>query len=78
MDVWTAKLVLKNEGHYVINIKYADRSDNKMKDYESNEIIIDHRKPVVKVDYTSGKSMRILHKRKFYNSNQTAVTYQRT
>ena len=72
-DVWTAKLVLKNEGHYVINIKYADRSDNKMKDYESNEIIIDHRKPVVKVDYTSGKSMRILHKRKFYNSNQTAV-----
>lgn len=60
--VWTDKTVdlhegtftLAEEGDYIVNIAYTDRSTNKMKDYTSHLIVIDKTLPeVVAVDYTT-------------------------
>lgn len=72
-DTWTGSLTLSKEGEYVIKISYIDRSNNKMKTYTSNEIIIDHTNPVINVAYSPNKVVNTANGIKYYNSAQTAT-----
>ena len=72
-DIHTAKVVLSGEGHYVIKMSYIDRSNNKMTDYTSNEIIIDTTNPSVKVTYSPDKVIRTRAGVTYYNDVQTAT-----
>lgn len=72
-DTWTGNLKLSKEGEYVITINYIDRSNNKMKTYTSNEIIVDHTNPVINVAYSPNKVVNTANGIKYYNSAQIAT-----
>lgn len=72
-DTWTGSLTLSKEGEYIIKISYIDRSNNKMKTYTSNEIIVDHTNPVINVAYSPNKVVNTANGIKYYNSAQIAT-----
>lgn len=72
-DTWKGSLTLSKEGEYVIKISYIDRSNNKMKTYTSNEIIVDHTNPVINVAYSPNKVVNTANGIKYYNSAQIAT-----
>lgn len=52
-DEHVGTFTLTEEGDYIVNIAYTDRSTNKMKDYTSHLIVIDKTLPDVAVDYAT-------------------------
>lgn len=83
-DIHTGTLVLnapknhKKDGHYIISVKYKDRSNNSMKSYKSNIITIDTLAPTVNVKYSNKKPVDTLkdsenHNRKYFDKVQTAT-----
>ena len=71
-DKWNANIKFEEEGHYKLKITYQDRSHNSMKEYISNEIIIDYTNPKIKLNYSPGNDIRTVKSRKYYNKKQTA------
>ncbi len=72
-DTHTASLTLTDEGEYVITMEYKDRSNNQMRTYTSNEIVIDHTNPTINVAYSPDKVIRTVSGRKYYDAQQTAT-----
>ncbi|WP_302626183.1 immunoglobulin domain-containing protein [uncultured Eubacterium sp.] len=72
-DNWTSSITIAKEGHYVVTMDYKDRSNNKMKSYTSNEIIIDKTRPAIDVEYSEDNVIRTVKGRKYYDKKQTAM-----
>lgn len=83
---WTDKSVdehigtytLSGDGDYVINVEYADRSNNQMDSYTSHTITIDTIKPVISVEYQNTNFIDTIkdseeNDRKYFDDTQTAV-----
>ena len=73
-DKHVGTFTLSDEGDYIVNISYTDRSGNKMDSYTSPLIVIDKTKPVVTVDYTDeNKCVYEIDGREYYTTNRTAT-----
>lgn len=72
-DIWTGTLAFESDGHYVVTIEYIDRSQNAMKSYVSNEIVVDTVDPVIKVTYSPDKVIKTIDDRKYYDAVQKAT-----
>lgn len=80
-DIHYGKFTLTDDGHYVVSVKYEDKSDNfdeNKSAYTSHEITIDTVKPVIDVDYQNEKVINTLKDseskdRQYYDDTQTAV-----
>lgn len=72
-DVWTNSLSLTSSGNYKINISYKDRSNNQMKEYTSDKIVIDKEEPVLKVAYSNQNPVQVIEGRSYYDADQKAV-----
>lgn len=48
-DNWTGTVTISGDGNYKLNVHYKDRSQNKMKSYVSNQLIIDSEQPSIVV-----------------------------
>lgn len=72
-DVWTGTLTLSGDGDYIITMQYLDRSNNEMKEYKSEHIVIDTVNPVIEVAYENKNVQNIIEERMYYNDVQTAV-----
>ena len=68
-DVWTGTTTIENEGDYILNIKYTDRSGNKMLDYTSEQLTVDRTDPTVKVEYNATN----VYNEKYFNEVRTAT-----
>lgn len=73
-----AKADHSNDGDYVFQVNYKDKSNNQMKTYVSGIKVIDTTAPVINVSYgNSSLSNEIVdeenHLRKYYSSTQTAT-----
>ncbi len=67
-----------NDGDYVIRVNYKDRSDNEMKSYTSQTIVIDTINPTIDVKYSNTTPINTLqdgenHSRKYFNTTQVAT-----
>ncbi len=76
-DIHVGTYTLVEEGHYVVNVEYKDRSDNSMAKYTSNRLTIDTTAPVINVTYLNSSAVNTLkdsegHNRKYYAGVQTA------
>ncbi len=73
-DEHVGTFTLSNEGDYIVNISYTDRSGNEMDSYTSPLIVIDKTKPVITVDYTDEKKFVYeIDGREYYTTNRTAT-----
>ena len=72
-DTWYADMSISGDGDYVIRMTYIDRSDNVMKEYVSDKIVVDTINPVINVAYTNSNVINNIDGNKIYDSNQTAV-----
>lgn len=55
LDEYEAKLVLSEDGDYVVKTKYKDRSGNQMAEYTSDIIVVDKTKPAMNFQYFDNK-----------------------
>jgi len=67
-----------NDGDYVFQVEYKDRSNNEMTSYTSGVKVIDTTKPVINVEYSNSNVINELtdtenHTRKYFASAQTAT-----
>jgi Bacterial Ig-like domain (group 1). len=67
-----------NDGDYVVMIAYTDQSNNQMRTYTSNILVIDTITPTVNVSYSNTNKTQTLmdsdgYSRDYYNTIQTAV-----
>ena len=72
-DNYIGTFSISDEGEYIANISYTDRSTNEMVSYTSNEIIIDKTNPKINVSYSPNNVIRTVKERKYYNKEQTAT-----
>lgn len=72
-DTWTGTVTLEEEGHYVIKVGYTDRSGNAMKEFVSNEIIVDNTVPTVQVSYSPDKKVSGDKSGTYYAESQKAT-----
>lgn len=72
-DEWTGTVEFTEDGHYVLSVKYADRSTNVMKEYVSGEIIIDEYAPEIEISYSPNKEVYTSNDIKYYSEDQTAT-----
>lgn len=77
-DVHIGTYTLTGDGDYIINVKYTDRSANKMRSYTSHVITIDTIDPKIEVQYTNKDAVNTLkdsngNKRKYFDKTQKAV-----
>lgn len=80
-DIHYGKFTLTDDGHYVVSVKYEDKSDNfdeSKSAYTSHEITIDTVKPVIEVDYQNENVVNTLKDseskdRKYFADTQTAI-----
>lgn len=68
----------KNDGEYFVEVKYTDKSNNKMSTYTSREIIVDTIRPEINVSYSNNDPINICKdasgkNRKYYDEVQTAT-----
>ena len=56
VDVHTGTFVLSEDGDYTVAVSYTDRSTNKMNDYQSNQITVDTKEPVITVENVKNES----------------------
>ena len=66
------------DGDYVISVKYKDRSNNQMKTYTSNTLVIDTTNPVISVLYADNSPINTMvdsegNQRKYFSNTQTAT-----
>lgn len=54
-DVYTASYQITGDGRYSLSAKYKDRSDNKMDDYKSDDMVIDTTAPIVDYSWDQAK-----------------------
>lgn len=84
VDVHVGKVVIEaasnhsNDGEYIFQVEYTDRSNNKMTSYTSETKVIDTTKPVIDVQYADTNPIIELmdgenHQRKYFASTQTAT-----
>jgi hypothetical protein len=67
-----------NDGDYVFQVEYTDRSNNEMVSYTSGVMVIDTIKPVIDVKYENTNPINEMqdgerHQRKYFSSTQTAT-----
>lgn len=67
-DIYTASVVLDENGDYVVTAEYADRSGNNMETYTSPKIVIDNEAPVITVEF----DRLSVSNGKYYNQNRSA------
>lgn len=72
-NVWVGTLTLKDQGDYVIRASYADKSTNKMADYESQRIVIDKTAPLIEVAYGNQDVKNTIDGRDYFDKKQTAT-----
>lgn len=53
-DGQEARIVLSDDGDYVVSMTYKDRSGNEMEAYESEHVIVDKTAPVISFAYSNG------------------------
>jgi hypothetical protein len=84
VDVHVGKVVIEaasnhsNDGDYVFQVEYKDRSNNEMTSYTSEIKVIDTTKPVIDVKYANTNPINEMtdvenHQRKYFASIQTAT-----
>ncbi|HZJ99438.1 MAG TPA: hypothetical protein VFC79_05510, partial [Tissierellaceae bacterium] len=66
------------DGDYVITVKYKDRSNNQMKTYTSNTLVIDTTNPLILVSYADNNPINTMsdsegNQRKYFSNTQTAT-----
>jgi len=71
-DVYTGRIVIYEDGDYVIACKLKDRSGNEMVSYISETLVIDTGDPEISVIYDPGNDVNTVNGRKYYNDIQTA------
>ncbi|MDY5912420.1 MAG: hypothetical protein SPJ62_10555 [Inconstantimicrobium porci] len=54
-DVYTASYKITGDGRYSLSAKYKDRSNNKMDDYKSDDMVIDTIAPIVDYNWNQAK-----------------------
>ena len=72
-ETYEAGIKLAGDGDYVITAVYTDRSGNIMSKYVSDKIVIDTKKPVIKVSYQNKDVKNTIGGTKYYDKNQLAV-----
>ena len=77
-DEWTATFTLTSEGDHIVTMKYMDRSNNTMTDYESQRIVIDRTVPVIDVVYSNTDVKNTVrdsenHDRQYFDDTQIAT-----
>ncbi|MDR0918909.1 MAG: hypothetical protein LBM93_06615 [Oscillospiraceae bacterium] len=84
-DIYTAVLTFSEDGDYIIDIVYTDRSKNPMGNkneiadknptgvYKSEQITIDTIDPIISVSYSPNNTVRTLDGRNYYDTVQTAT-----
>ncbi|HZK01037.1 MAG TPA: hypothetical protein VFC79_13550, partial [Tissierellaceae bacterium] len=66
------------DGDYVITVKYKDRSNNQMKTYTSNSLVVDTTNPLISVSYADNSPINTMNdsegnQRKYFSNTQTAT-----
>lgn len=69
----TVELVLDEEGVYEVSMKYTDRSNNSMKDYQSAKIVVDKTAPKLSVSYSNKDVKNTINGVKYFDNTQTAT-----
>lgn len=73
-DRHTATVILSGDGEYRVSLEYTDKSDNQMKAYTSERIVVDTAAPVVEsVAYSPAVPVREIGGRIYYDTAQTAT-----
>ncbi len=79
-DTYIGTFTLKDDGHYVVNVEYKDKSENideKASKYTSHNLTIDTVDPEIKVEYKNDKLINKLtdfeeNERSYFDNTQTA------
>ena len=71
-DLWSASIILKNEGDYIVSMSYKDRSGNEMTEYQSEKIVIDRTAPVIDISYGNRNVQNEIEGIRYFNAMQTA------
>lgn len=77
-DEHIGKLILTDDGDYIIKVEYTDRSGNKMDSYESDVRVIDTIDPIIDVSYANKTPINTLkdsdnNDREYFDNTQTAT-----
>ena len=73
-DNWSTKLILKEDGEYIVGIEYMDRSGNVMESYYSDIIVIDTIAPLIQTEIMS-EPINIINDVGYYDSRQSLTIY---
>jgi hypothetical protein len=72
-DVYIAEITFSEDGDYIIDMSYTDRSTNEMKVYKSEQITVDTIAPKVETQYSESNIVRSIGGRDYYGSDQTVT-----
>lgn len=71
-DDWTTKIILLEDGEYIVRIDYSDRSSNTMVSYTSDIIVIDTIAPTIQTDITN-EPINIIDGIEYYDNKQDLI-----